>query len=52
MLYWALVFAVLALAVFVGLGGTLALSAKVLLFVFVVLMALSVIVTRRRGAAV
>ena len=54
MLYWAIVFAVLALAAFilgfVGLSGTLDLIARILLFVFVVLMVLSVIFTRRRTA--
>jgi uncharacterized membrane protein YtjA (UPF0391 family) len=56
MLYWAIVFAVLALAAgilgFVGLSGTLALIAKILLFVFLVLFVLSLIFGRRRGPAV
>ena len=56
MLYWAIVFAVLALAAgilgFVGPSGNLALIAKILLFVFLVLFVLSLIFGRRRGPAV
>ncbi len=56
MLYYAIVFAVLALVAgllgFMALSGTLAWIAKVLLLVFVVLFVLSLIFGRRRGAAV
>ena len=56
MLYWAIVFAVLALAAgilgFVGHSGTLAWIAKALLLVFVVLFVLSLVFGRRRGSAV
>ena len=54
MLYWAIVFAVLALAAgilgFVGLSGTLALIAKILLFVFLALFVVSLIFGRRGPA--
>ena len=54
MLFWAIVIAILALAAFildfVGLSGTLDLIARVLVFVLVVLMVLSVIFTRQRTA--
>jgi uncharacterized membrane protein YtjA (UPF0391 family) len=56
MLYWSIVFAVLALAAFVlgfvGLSGTLAWIARALLLVFVVLLVLSVIFGKRRGPAI
>jgi uncharacterized membrane protein YtjA (UPF0391 family) len=55
MLYYAIVFAVLALLAgvlgFVALSGTLAGIAKVLLLVFVVLFVLSLVFGRGRGAA-
>lgn len=55
MLYYAIVFAVLALLCgalgFTVLGGTLAWIAKSLLLVFVVLFVLSLIFGRRSGAA-
>jgi len=56
MLYYAIVFAILALLAgvlgFGALGGTLALIAKVLLFVFLALFVVSLITGRRRGSAV
>jgi uncharacterized membrane protein YtjA (UPF0391 family) len=56
MLYWAIVFAVIALVAgilgFVALSGTLAWIAKALLLVFVVLFVLSLVFGRRRGPAV
>jgi uncharacterized membrane protein YtjA (UPF0391 family) len=55
MLYYAIVFAVLALVAgllgFMALSGTLAWIAKVLLLVFVVLFVLSLIFGRNRGRA-
>ena len=56
MLYYAIVFAVLALLAgvlgFAALSGTLAGIAKVLLLVFVVLFVLSLVFGRGRGAAI
>jgi uncharacterized membrane protein YtjA (UPF0391 family) len=56
MLYWAVVFAVLALAAgvlaFGGLAGSFAFLAKILLVVFLVLFVLSLIFGRGRGLAV
>jgi uncharacterized membrane protein YtjA (UPF0391 family) len=53
MLYYAIVFAVLALVAgllgFIALSGTLAWTAKVLLFVFLVLFVLSLALGRGRG---
>ena len=55
MLYYAIVFAVLALVAgilgFVALSGTLAWIAKVLLIVFVVMLVLSLVLGRGRGPA-
>jgi uncharacterized membrane protein YtjA (UPF0391 family) len=55
MLYYAIVFAVLALVAgvlgFVTLGGTLAWIAKALLLVFVILFVLSLFFGGRRSAA-
>ena len=55
MLYYAIVFAVLALVAgllgFVALSGTLAWIAKTLLLVFVVLFVLSLVFGRGRGSA-
>jgi uncharacterized membrane protein YtjA (UPF0391 family) len=55
MLYYAIVFAVLALAAgllgFMALSGTLAWIAKALLLVFVVLFVLSLALGRGRGPA-
>ena len=54
MLYYAIVFAILALLAgilgFAGLGGTLALIAKVLLFVFLALFVVSLIFGGRSRA--
>jgi uncharacterized membrane protein YtjA (UPF0391 family) len=54
MLYYAIVFAVLALLAgvlgFVALSGTLALVAKVLLIVFAILFVASILFGRRRPA--
>ena len=54
MLYYAIVFAILALLAgilgFAGLGGTLALIAKVLLFVFLALFVVSLIFGGRNRA--
>ena len=51
MLYYAIVFAILALLAgvfgFVTLGGTLALIAKILLFVFLALFVVSLLFSRR-----
>ena len=56
MLYYAIVFAVLALVAgllgFVALSGTLAWIAKALLLVFVVLFVLSLVFGRRSGPVV
>jgi uncharacterized membrane protein YtjA (UPF0391 family) len=56
MLYYAIVFAVLALVAgvlgFVGLGGTFALIAKVLLFVFLAMFVVSVVFGGRRRSAI
>jgi uncharacterized membrane protein YtjA (UPF0391 family) len=56
MLYYAIVFAVLALIAgvlgFVGLSGTLAVIAKALLFVFLALFVVSLVFGGRRGSAV
>ena len=56
MLYYAIVFAVLALVAgllgFIALSGTLAWIAKSLLLVFVILLVLSLVFGGRRGAAV
>jgi uncharacterized membrane protein YtjA (UPF0391 family) len=56
MLYYAIVFAVLALVAgligFMALSGTLAWIAKVLLLVFAVLFVVSLVFGRRRGAAI
>jgi uncharacterized membrane protein YtjA (UPF0391 family) len=55
-LYYAIVFAVLAVLAgvlgFVGLSGTLALIAKVLLFVFLAMFVVSLIFGGRRRSAV
>jgi uncharacterized membrane protein YtjA (UPF0391 family) len=56
MLYYAIVFAVLALVAgllgFMALSGTLAWIAKALLLVFVVLFVVSLVFSRSRGPAV
>ncbi len=56
MLYYGIVFLVLALLAgvfgFVALSGTLALVAKILLFVFLAMFIVSVITGRRRGPSV
>jgi len=56
MLYYAIVFAILALLAgilgFVGLSGSLALIAKVLLFVFLALFVISLFFGRGRGSVV
>ncbi len=56
MLYYAIVFAVLALVAgllgFVALGGTLAWIAKALLLVFVALFVVSLVFGRRTGPVV
>lgn len=56
MLYYAIVFAVLALVAgllgFVALGGTLAWIAKVLVLVFVALFVVSMLFGRRSGPVV
>ena len=55
MLGYAITFAILALLAgifgYVGLAGTLAVIAKVLLFVFLALFVISLIFGRRRGSA-
>jgi len=56
MLYYAIVFAILALVAgvlgFVALAGTLAVIAKILLFVFLACFVISLIFGRRSGPAV
>jgi len=56
MLYYAIVFAILALLAgvlgFVALAGTLAVIARVLLFVFLALFVISLIFGRRGGPVV
>jgi len=56
MLGMAIVFAILAVVAgilgFVALGGTLAVVAKVLLFVFLILFVVSLIFGRGRGAVI
>ena len=56
MLSWALTFAILALLAgvlgFIGLAGSLAYIAKILLFVFLALFVLSLIFGRNRGPIV
>jgi uncharacterized membrane protein YtjA (UPF0391 family) len=53
MLYWAVVFAVLAMVAgvlgFGGFAGSLAFLAKMLLFIFLALFVISLLLGRRRG---